>query len=225
MHSYCASNPTPLQLHTFSTICHSATRTFLQHDILLAFLNRSSSSTLNGWSISLSVKDSFWIRNEFQIFSYCSAPDIGSAYGNQPCRSFREKTVSPRRACSHIQRQYARQHTREHIGASHFLHSIVLLWRRPGWRRVLALCSVQRPSQPFIPGLLWRRPRWWRVLAVRASQGSLQHRIFAQDARTILLRRRSWWRRITAHYRVAASDANPYTLMASGRLSIQRGGQ
>ncbi len=212
-------------LQSCPSVCYPAAATFPRLEVLLAFGNSRSFLNPNGWSIFPSVQDPFWIRNEFQFLSYYSATDLGSAYGNQPYRSFREQTLPSPCARNRAQRQHVCQHTRQHIVASQHLHSRVLLWRRPGWWRVFALRFIQHYSQYFIPGLLRRRPGRRRIPAICSGQQTLQHRTRGRDARTIVLRGRPWWRGITACCRVAASNVNLHTLTAAGRLSIRRGGQ
>ena len=108
-----------------------------------------SSAAEQLWSSTESISantESFWNRNKIQVFIHKNAPAIGSAYGNQPYRSFREKSVPPRRDCYCARRQRACQRGHQHACNLFPIHLIyrgdlvVLLRRRPGRRRTLAVC-------------------------------------------------------------------------------------
>ena len=170
----CASRPLlNLSVQTFPNVCPPAACMFSQHEVLLGFVSRNSSSNFIGWSFCLGEQDSFWIRNEFQILSYCSAPDLGSAYGNQPYRSFREQTVPSPRAGDRDQRQHVCQHTLvgQRASQSYIRGGIdhgLLLWGRPG-RWNLPVCSYHCASQCFSHSrlayvfLLRGRPGRWNL--------------------------------------------------------------
>lgn len=234
MDCHCASRLlTALQVQTYTNVCHSAASTFSRHDVLLALVNRNSSSNLNGWSGFSSVQDSFWIRNEFQILSYCSAPDLGSAYGNQPYRSFREQTVPSPRAGDRAQRQHVCQHDRRFVQCVSQCfgrgigRSLVLL-RRRSWGRNPTVCSLQHASPDFTRSgdtcsfLLRRRsgrrnPALCSIYASQCFAGS------GVDC-TVLLRRRPG-RRNPALCSFANRKGHPYTLRPVGRFSSGRSGQ
>ena len=117
-------------------------------------------------------QESFWICNRFQISFVLSVSGLGSAYGNQPYRSFCEQNIPSSHARNRVTRQHVCQHLLvEQCALRSYICSIgrsLLLWGRPRWWTV-ALCSIQGDSRDLFRSaadcslLLWGRPRWWTV--------------------------------------------------------------
>jgi hypothetical protein len=137
----------------------------------------------------------FCICNNFQISGRSGIADLGSEYGNQPYRSFREQTVPPHRPGDRAQHQRLCQHPQRLAGATvpHDFFECgtarpgLLLWRRSGRRWPVARCSDDSGL------VLWRRSGWWRPVA---RQEHFSDR-FA-DSAFLLLRWRSGRRRPVA---------------------------
>jgi hypothetical protein len=144
----------------------------------------------------------FWIRNKSQRSVYQNAPVLGSAYGNQPYRSFREQTVPPSLARNSAQHQHVRQHDHQHFGQCGSQR--FLLRRRSGWWRVVSLCSLQNASRRLVRSgvnftlLLRGRSGWRRVVSLCSLQNASRCLVRSGVNCTFLLRGRSGWRRVVS---------------------------
>jgi len=86
----------------------------------------------------------FWIRNKTQIFINQKKSVLGSAYGNQPYRSFHEQTARPRHSRNRFQRRSILPRASQSTAPCNIctgskndqFHG--LLWRRSGRRRLVA---------------------------------------------------------------------------------------
>jgi len=86
----------------------------------------------------------FWIRNKTQIFINQNKSVLGSAYGNQPYRSFHEQTARPRHSRNRFQRRSILPRASQSTAPCNIctgskndqFHG--LLWRRSGRRRLVA---------------------------------------------------------------------------------------
>jgi hypothetical protein len=188
-----------------SCIRHPGASTITQEWARLARLTSGPLSNLTGSSGVRShidkKEDMFWIRNRFQILVQKSAPDLGSEYGNQPYRSFREQSLPPSCPRNRAQHQHVCQHARQDA-TQRLIYSgtdcTVLLLRGRPRRRVVSLCTVQDASQRLI---------------------------YSGTDCTILLLRGRPRRRVVSLCSRTNRRSNRSSLMPVGCLSNRRGGQ